>query len=126
MPTLDEVSGTSIFGTDPIASVDGVSFWDTMTDSNQDSTTPPSTVPKRFIRSGYKDKRIIRDDQFVFENIDSSGNGDFYYCGNKREMSKCSLITNPGTTYPSDWSAFQTELSNYPLPNITSQELISP
>ena len=107
--------------------LDGVSLRLVLEDSIQSRSVPPLTPHKTYAFSYRYDKRVIRDDQWVYEDIDENGDGDLFFCGNTRRMVNCALQEEPFSQAALDKiDELKQVLLSYPPPDVIGQELIPP
>ncbi len=107
---------------------DGVSLHTVLEDPAQGGPIPPNYPHKNYAFSYLENKRIIRDDEWVYENVDETGAGDLYLCLNARSIFNCTLQTEPYSQDAIDKIAeFQDQLdTNFPPPDIVGQDLEPP
>ncbi len=92
--------------------LDGESLRPVLEDSNQDGQTLPENPHKEYAFGYYQNMRIIRDDQWVYQEVDENGNGNLFSCGSRRQIDSCEASLDADKI-----EEFQQVLLAYPPPN---------
>ncbi len=100
---------------------DGTSLRQVLEDSTQSGTIGPSEPHKLHAFSYYKNMRVIRDDEYIYQEVDENGDGNLFYCGLSRNFSACVSSTDAAKI-----DEFKQALVNLPPPDIEGQELKPP
>lgn len=124
--TIIEYAGESLIPA-PGPVLDGKSLSWILEEPNQSGTVkiepePDPADPHQHYAFGYyQNMRVIRDDEYLYQEVNELGNGELYYCGINRNFSGCELTVDPAKELE-----FQQALTDFPPPDIDNQQLFVP